>query len=86
MSSPKRTAKIEPMPEPTGSSITAKADAAFRQAATNVVQLARQTGTPIIIWDHDRDEIRAISPDEAQEQLAPRSAPGHSGHPHHSSD
>jgi hypothetical protein len=47
-----------------------KIEAAVRQAATKVVRVARQTGTPIIIWDHDRGEVRAISPDEALEQLS----------------
>jgi hypothetical protein len=70
------------MAELTERSIAAKADAAFRQAADKVVQAARQTGTPIIIWDHDRGQIRAISPDEAQRQLSP----ARSGNPHHSSD
>jgi hypothetical protein len=63
------------MPEPTDQSMTAKADAAFRQAATRVVRVARQTGTQIIIWDHDRGEVLAISPDEALEQLSGISSP-----------
>ena len=58
------------MSEPTDQSMTAKADAAFRQAATKVVRVARQTGTSIIIWDHDLGQVRAISPDEALEQLS----------------
>jgi hypothetical protein len=58
------------MPEPTDESMTAKADAAFRQAATRVVRVARQAGTQIIIWDHERGQLRAISPDEALEQLS----------------
>ena len=58
------------MPNPTDQSISMKADAAFRRAAAKVVQLARQTGTPVIIWDNDRGQIRALSPDEAQEQLS----------------
>jgi hypothetical protein len=49
---------------------TAKVEAACRQAADKVVPLARQTGTPIIIWDHDLGQVRAISADEAQEQLS----------------
>jgi hypothetical protein len=58
------------MPESTEQDFTAKVQAACRQAADKVVQLARQTGTPIIIWDHDLGRVRAISPDEAQEQLS----------------
>jgi hypothetical protein len=77
---------IELMPEPADSSIAAKADAAFRKGAAKIVQLARQTSTSIIIWDHVLGQVRAISPDEAQELLAPGSAPGHSGHPDRSSD
>ena len=32
-------------------SLSAKADAAFRQAASNVVQRAKQTGTPVVVWE-----------------------------------
>jgi hypothetical protein len=74
------------MPEPTDQSIAAKANAAFRQAAAKVVLLARQTGTPIIIWDHDRGQVRAISPDQAQEQLSAGSPPERPVHPSDSSD
>jgi len=31
--------------------LTEKADAAFRQAAAKVVERARQTGTPVIVWE-----------------------------------
>ena len=58
------------MPEPTDESLITKANAAFRQAAAKVVRLARQTGTPIIVWD--RDAIRAIQPDELLEKEAHR--------------
>jgi len=67
------------MPEPTDQSLTAKADAAFRQAAAKVIRLARQTGTPVIVWD--RDEIRAISPDEALERAGLRPADPEVSHP-----
>jgi hypothetical protein len=63
------------MPEPSDRSITAKADSALRQAADKVVQLARQSGTSIIIWDHDRRQVQAISPDEAQERLSGNPSP-----------
>ena len=74
------------MADPNSQSIADKANAAFRQAATKVVRLARQTGTPIITWDPDRGQVLAISPDEAQEHLATSSTPGHSAQPDHSSD
>jgi len=67
------------MPEPTDQSLTAKADAAFRQAAAKVVRLARQTGTPIIVWD--RGGVRAISPDEPLEAVARRPADTAIRHP-----
>ena len=31
---------------------TEKANAAFRQAAAKVVERARQTGTPVIVWEN----------------------------------
>jgi len=36
----------------TGKSLTEKANAAFRQAAAKVVERARQTGTPVIVWEN----------------------------------
>ena len=35
----------------TRNTLTEKADAAFRQAAAKVVERARQTGTPVIVWE-----------------------------------
>jgi hypothetical protein len=32
--------------------LTEKADAAFRQAARKIIQQARQTDTPIIVWEN----------------------------------
>ena len=74
------------MAEPNSQSIVDKADAAFRKAAARVVRLARQTGTPIITWDPELGQVRAISPDEAEERLATGSTPVHSERPDHSSD
>jgi hypothetical protein len=34
--------------------LTEKADAAFRQAARKIIQQARQTDTPIIVWENGR--------------------------------
>jgi len=36
------------------STLTDKANAAFRQAADKVVERARQTGTPVIVWEDGR--------------------------------
>jgi hypothetical protein len=38
----------------TGKILTEKADAAFRQAAIKVIERARQTGTPLILWGNGR--------------------------------
>ena len=54
------------------------ADAAFRKAAANVVRLARQTGTPVLIVING--ELRPVSPDELAEyeegNPSPQPAPG----------
>jgi hypothetical protein len=34
--------------------MTEKADAAFKQAALKVIERARQTGTPVILWENGR--------------------------------
>lgn len=43
----------------------AKADAAFQQAAAKVIELAKRTGTPIIVWE--RGQIKEIWPDKTTE-------------------
>jgi hypothetical protein len=74
------------MPQSTGQTFRAKIEAGCRQAAARVVRLARQTGTPIVTWDPELGQVRAISPDEAEERLATSSTPGHSDPSDHSSD
>ena len=44
-----------------GESLSDKADAAFRQAAVKVVERARQTGTPVVLWEDD--QVKEVSPD-----------------------
>lgn len=44
-----------------------KVDAAIRQAAYKVIQLAKETGTPVIIWEDD--QIKEIPPDEMQMRM-----------------
>lgn len=46
-------------------SMRAKADAAFQQAAAKVIELAKRTGTPIIVWE--RGQIKEIWPDNTTE-------------------
>jgi hypothetical protein len=56
------------IPEPTKPSLIELADAAFRQAAAEVVRRAKQAGTPNIVWENG--QIRAIPPDEIPEEEA----------------
>lgn len=53
------------MSEPTRDDLTAKAEAAFRQAARKVIQTAKQTGTPVIVWQSGK--VLEISPDRLDE-------------------
>lgn len=46
-------------------SLTDKANAAFRKVATKVVEIARQTGTPVIVWKDGR--VQEVSPDQIAE-------------------
>ena len=48
--------------QPPRDELTEKANAAFRIAAAKVVQRARLTGTPVIVWEDGR--IKAIPPEE----------------------
>lgn len=52
----------------TGGSLAEKADAAFQQAAIKVVERARQTGTPVIIWEDD--DVREVAPQQLEQRLA----------------
>jgi hypothetical protein len=52
----------------TGGSLAEKADAAFQQAAIKVVERARQTGTPVIIWEDDH--VKEVPPQQLEQRLA----------------
>jgi len=62
--------KVQDMP------LSSKADAAFRQAAKKIIQRARQTGTPVVVWE--QGHIKEIPYDHfeiataAMEQQEPR--------------
>jgi hypothetical protein len=47
--------------------LTSKADAAFLQAAKKVIQKARQTNTPVIIWEENH--IKEIPGDQLAKGL-----------------
>jgi len=53
-------------------SLTDKANAAFRQAASKVVQRAKQTGTPVVVWEEGH--VKEISPDEITETTEEKQA------------
>ncbi len=44
--------------------LSSKADAAFRQAVKKVIQQARQTNTPVVIWEENR--IKKIPGDQLE--------------------
>jgi len=54
------------MNEPQQDDLTAKAEAAFRQAARKVIRTAKQTGTPVIVWEEG--QVREIPPDRLDEE------------------
>jgi len=56
------------MADETRGSITEKADAAFRQAAAKVIEHARRTSTPIVVWEDGRPVERTWK--EMEQKLA----------------
>jgi hypothetical protein len=44
--------------------LSSKADAAFQQAVKKVIQKARQTNTPVVIWEGNR--IKKIPGDQLE--------------------
>ena len=50
-----------------GASLSDKADGAFRQAAVKVVERARRTGTPVVIWEDG--QVKEASPDQIEATL-----------------
>ena len=55
------------MNENEGSCSHQKVEAAFRQASQEVVRVAKQTGTPVIIWKDGR--VCEIPSDQLEESL-----------------
>ena len=55
------------MNEPREPTLTDLANAAFRQAAVQVIQIAKQTGTPVITWRDGR--MQAVPPEELEATL-----------------
>ena len=58
------------MSSETHEALTEKANAAFRQAAAKVVERARQTGTPVIVWE------QGLVAEHPAEELERQKTPG----------
>lgn len=50
--------------------LTELANAAFEQATTKIVERARQTGAPVVVWEDDH--VSEISPEHLTENRTPR--------------
>jgi len=48
-------------------SLAWKADAAFRQAAKKVIQRAKETATPVVVWE--AGQVEEILPDQAEKRM-----------------
>jgi len=53
--------------------LTKLADAAFEQAAQKVIELAEESGTPVILWEHET--VTAVDP--RKRRAAPTERIGH---------
>jgi hypothetical protein len=58
---------VESHPEPTGSIFDGVA-AVLPQIAAAVIKKAKETGTPVIIWEDE--QVKAISPEELERRWA----------------
>jgi hypothetical protein len=45
-------------------SMTRLVEAAFAQASMEVIRRAKQTGTPVIVWEDNR--VKAVSPEDLE--------------------
>ena len=48
-------------------SLAWKADAAFRQASKKVIQRAKETATPVVVWE--AGQVKEILPDQAEKRM-----------------
>lgn len=48
-------------------SLSWKADAAFRQASKKVIQRAKETATPVVVWE--AGQVKEILPDQAEKRM-----------------
>ena len=57
-------------PKKQNGSMRDKANAAFEQAAVKVIELAKQTGTPVVVWEDD--QVREVTPEQITENRKPK--------------
>lgn len=57
--------------------LTEVAEAAFRKAATKIVERAHQTGTPVVVWEDDH--VSELSPEHLTENRTPKTVPTKDG-------
>ena len=57
-------------PKKRNGSMQDKANAAFEQAAVKVIELAKQTGTPVVVWEDD--QVREVTPEQITEHRKPK--------------
>lgn len=57
-------------PANTNESLSARADAAFQRAAQKVVERARQTGTPVVVWKDGH--VTELPPEQISENRTPK--------------
>jgi hypothetical protein len=50
------------------SSLSDKANAAFRQVAAKVIERAKQTGTPVVVWEDG--QVKELPPQQLEQQVA----------------
>lgn len=48
----------------TKQTLTEKANAAFQEAADEVIRRAKETGTPVVVWEDN--QIKELTPQEAE--------------------
>jgi ABC-type sugar transport system substrate-binding protein len=58
------------MKKATEDPLTKLADAAFRQAAQKVIKRAKESGTPVIVWDNG--EVKRMEPQNAHKRTKPK--------------
>jgi len=51
-------------PTTTDGSLSEKADAAFERVVKKVLERARQTGTPVVLWQDE--QVKLIRPEEVE--------------------